>query len=80
MAQKGIVLMRAKSSHTSHFADTLGKRHPVELKMSAFSHDGIEYDIGSDGSVEAPERLVPFFEAHGFERAPVRKATAADKQ
>lgn len=76
MSQKGTVLMRAKEVHESHREDRLGKRHPVELHMTSFSHDGIEYEVAKDGSVEAPERLVPLFEAHGFSRVPAAQKKA----
>lgn len=81
MAQKGLVLMRAKEDHVAHFEDYLGKRHPVELNMSAFSHEGIEYEIGSDGTFEARESQVNLLEAHGFERVPEKAPQkAADKK
>lgn len=75
--QAKLILMRPKKGHTSTNVDYIGKRTQVEFKATSLSHDGVEYEVDSNGTVEAPEDLVPLFESHGFERVPVKASAAA---
>lgn len=77
MSTKTIVLMRAKEVHTTNALDFLGNASPVELHPNAFCSDGIEYEIGKDGTFEVREAHVHLLESHGFERVPPKAGEAA---